>query len=71
MTSLLVAFTSVLQAEKRRDTRLHAPCPFCKQPATKRKHFSFDETRYRCTACHASGSLQTLEIYVDTTKCTK
>jgi transposase-like protein len=62
--SLLVAFTSVLQAEKRRDKRLHAHCPFCHIAPTKRKHFSFDERRYLCAACHAQGTLGTLAIYV-------
>jgi transposase-like protein len=64
MTSLLVTFTAALQAEKRRDKRMHAHCPFCHIAPNKRKHFSFDEKGYRCTACHANNSLTTLAIYV-------
>jgi hypothetical protein len=64
MTTLLSTFATHLHAKARRDGSYRATCPFCKRGPTRRHAFNLRERTYRCTACHAHGSLATLAIYV-------
>lgn len=65
MTVFLSDFVRQLDAIPRRNQSYRAVCPFCLRGSGQRKPFHLDQRGYRCTACHANGSLATLAIYVD------